>query len=162
MPNSDRSCQKSSLHKRFSSRDKLKFTPCGTVKQSPAEHYSMLGFHRIIISPVYILIVGSWCLTQSSLVHWQCSHSFVRPPVPLSSSTLSSSLLLGLNFLYFLSFDTCMSLEHWNFTCQILIFFCSFVLLLLTQDPGESIRYSLSALPINTGRVGSSLPGMST
>lgn len=35
------------------------------------------------------------------------------------------------------------------------------VLLILTQDPGESLCYCLSAVPINTGRVGSSLPEMS-
>lgn len=69
MPNSGMSCQRSSLHKGFSSRQKLKFATCSTVKQSPAEYYSVLTFHPFIISSVCILIVISQYSTQDSLVH---------------------------------------------------------------------------------------------
>lgn len=121
MPHPDTSCQRSSLHKGFSSRDNLKFAPCGTVKQSPAEYYSALGFRRVIISPVCILMVVSWCLTQSSLVHWQCSHSFVSPPVQLSEIKAFLTPPSRPEFPLF-PFDTCMGLEHGNFACQVSTF----------------------------------------
>lgn len=38
---------------------------------------------------------------------------------------------------------------------------CSFILLVLTEDPCESVFCCLSALPGSTGRAASSLPGMS-
>lgn len=159
MPHPDTSCQRSALHKGFSSRDNLKFAPCGTVKQSPAEYYSALGFRRVIISPVCILMVVSWCLTQSSLVHWQCLIPSSAPQCNFPKSKLSSPLLLGLNFLSF------PLIPAWVWSTGILHarsrLSCSFILLVLTEDPCESVFCCLSALPGSTGRVASSLPGMS-
>lgn len=122
MPNSDPSCQRSSLHRGFSSRDNVKFAPCSAVEQFPAEHHSMLGVHFVMISPVCTLIVGSWCLS--------CLLSFLHQAPSATLPIKACSIPHSQPELPPFSFDTCMSLEHLNFTRQILIFFfnlfCSF------------------------------------